>query len=117
VARERGRLRRVEHLEGDGGTAAALEHPAQEPRLELVVLGMVVALAEEREARRAHGRRQRVHRHEAALRDVPDPAGERMVVAEPRRGRLGRARDGGDDEEEGEGGETSHHTAMIASRW
>src|SRR5256885_16578082 len=77
---------------------------------------MVVALAEEREARRAHGCRQRVHRHEAALRDVPDPAGERMVVAEPRRGRPGRARDGGDDEEGGEGGETSHHPAMIAPR-
>src|SRR6267143_596980 len=28
-----------------------------------------------------------------------------MVVAEPRRGGLGRARDGGDDEDEGEGGE------------
>jgi len=72
VTRERGRLRRVEHLERDGGPPAGLDHPAQQPRLELVMLGMIVTLAEQREPRRAHRRRQRVQRDEAAVRHVPD---------------------------------------------
>ena len=113
VARERGRLRGVQHLEGEGGAAAALDHPPQQPRLELVVLGVVVALAQQRKARRAHRGRERGHRHEPAVRDVPDPPGERVVVPESWRRRLGCARDGRDGKDQRKDDEPAGHEISI----
>src|SRR5205814_9812766 len=58
---------------------------------------------------------------EPAARDVPDLSGRRVVVAAPWRGRLGRARDGGDGKDQREGGEPAGHEfsiprGVIASR-
>ncbi len=87
------RLRRREHLERDGRPAPGRRERAEQSRLEHMVIGVVVLLAEQHVPRVRDPRGQGRLVHEPAGRHVPDPADQSMLTTDG--GLPGRAGDGG----------------------
>lgn len=84
VSRERLPLARVEHLPHERGPSAAGREALHDPGLQAVVVGVVVLLAEQYEARRSNPLDHRLRRDALAGGHVEQNAHERMVGRERR---------------------------------
>src|SRR5207247_8340494 len=92
MARDRLSLVGTKHLERDRRPAPRRDQLAHDPRLQTVVIGVVVLLSQQDVATRDETRHQRFWAERTSGRDVPDGPHERVLATErtlPLRNRRG----------------------------